>query len=105
MKQFENKDRQAILLYCAERLMDGRLSQGEVLKALRKELLNMNQSQYAEFVGVSRKTISDIERGVGGQNTQVLNAVFKPLGFRLGLVPRAPHILPQVFRDTPTVLK
>ena len=45
----------------------------------------MNQESYATLVGLSRKTISDIENDTGKQTLPVINSAFKPFGLTFGL--------------------
>jgi DNA-binding XRE family transcriptional regulator len=49
----------------------------------------MNQENYATLVGLSRKTISDIENDTGRQTLPVLNNALKPFGLTFGLQLRA----------------
>ncbi|CAH0536597.1 hypothetical protein VMF7928_00552 [Vibrio marisflavi CECT 7928] len=48
---------------------------------------------FSELVGVSRKTLSDIENDRGSYNTAVLNKVFKPFGLSVGLIPSSTNRL------------
>ncbi len=70
-----------------EQLQDGILTQGEALKILRVQVLNVRQEQFATLVKVSRKTISDIENDNGNYSVDLLNQVFRPFGLQVGLVP------------------
>lgn len=87
------EQREALLLEELQRLLDGSTSQGEVLSALRRKVLGFNQTQYAQLVGVSRRTLSDIERDTGNVTVETLNRVFRPLGLQLGLLPRQRSLL------------
>lgn len=58
---------------------------------------NLSQSEFAAQLGVSRKTISDIERGVAEHLS--LNTALQALwlaGFQLEALPRRPPTLPEV---------
>ena len=56
------------------------------LLALRKRK-GITQTQLAEDSGIAQPDISLIERGEGNPTVATLNALAKPLGGRLGLVP------------------
>lgn len=68
-------------------LLLGNISQGQALRMLRVEILGIKQADYAKAVGISRKTLSDIENDKGNYSVDILNSVFKPLGLEMGLVP------------------
>ncbi|WP_346350611.1 helix-turn-helix transcriptional regulator [Oceanimonas sp. AH20CE76] len=85
--------REALLFSLLDKLFSGDITEGELLRTLRKELLEMSQTDYANMVGVSRRTLSDIERNAGSPTLAVLNAVFRPLGLKAGLVPRSPAMM------------
>lgn len=80
------------MLESLEAVRQGEMTQGELLRRVRKQALGLSQEQYARFVGVSRRSLSDIERDAGQQTVSVLNRVFRPLGLEMGLVRRAPRI-------------
>ncbi|WP_288131931.1 helix-turn-helix domain-containing protein [Microbulbifer sp.] len=90
------QQRQALLIKLLTQYMLGELSQGQLLQYLRKEILNFNQTQYAEFVGVSRRTLSDLERDKGSPANTVINKVFKPFGLQAGLIPIHPHVAQKI---------
>ncbi|MPX98332.1 XRE family transcriptional regulator, partial [Salinivibrio sp. VYel6] len=48
-----------------KRLLFGELTQGQALKNLRVTILGLKQDVFAKLVGVSRKTLSDIENDRG----------------------------------------
>lgn len=79
--------REAVILDLMVQILKGDITDGQLLQQLRKQLLGLNQDRFAELVGVSRKTISDIERGKGSPSQQILNDVFKPFGLRAGIIP------------------
>jgi DNA-binding XRE family transcriptional regulator len=85
MKKLSPFEREAYLHKLLEQLRNHEMTEGVVLATLRKNILGMNQEDYAALVGVSRKTISDIENDTGKQTLPVMNSVFKPFGLRLGL--------------------
>ncbi len=92
MKLLTPQEREALLVTSLQKILDGELSEGKVLRQLRKEVLGMSQDQYAALVGVSRRTLSDIENDTGSQSIAVINSVFKPFGLRLGLLPRSKYL-------------
>lgn len=96
MKTLSGEEREALLRKLLLETLNGERTRGELLRSLRNEVTGLNQDQYAALVGVSRKTLSDIERDVGSPATQVLNRVFKPFGLKVGLVPRHPELLQQL---------
>ncbi|MBB3190006.1 helix-turn-helix transcriptional regulator [Halomonas cerina] len=85
--------REAALLNQLGRLLRGETTEGQVLRTLRREVLGLSQSDYAALVGVSRRTLSDIERDAGSFSTASMNRVFRPLGLKVGLVPRQADLL------------
>ena len=87
VKKMSPQAREALLLKLLIQVFEQRISEGELLSTLRKQVLGLNQTQYAALVGISRRTLSNVERNAGFQTLGVLNAVFKPLGLRAGLLP------------------
>ncbi|WP_290369155.1 helix-turn-helix transcriptional regulator [Vibrio hippocampi] len=77
----------------------GELTQGLALKALRMEVLGIKQDAFAKMVGVSRKTISEIENDRGAFKTDILDKVFKPFGLKVGLVPVSVSLLSSVLNE------
>ena len=84
----EFKDNETFMLEALEQVWLGEMTEGQLLRFLRKEVLKMNQEQYGNLAGISRKTLSDLENGKIQANTKVLNQAFKPLGLKVGLIPR-----------------
>ncbi|WP_240002681.1 helix-turn-helix transcriptional regulator [Photobacterium kishitanii] len=80
-----------------KQLIFGQLSQGKALKNLRIGVLGIKQDVFAKMVGVSRKTISDIENDRGHFNADILGKVFKPFGLKIGLIPSSPAALKALF--------
>ncbi len=85
MKKLTPFEREDYLKSLLEKLNHQEMTAGQVLATLRKNILNMNQESYATLVGLSRKTISDIENDTGKQTLPVLNSAFKPFGLTFGL--------------------
>lgn len=74
-------------------LLMNELTQGLALKELRINVLGVKQDTFAKMVGVSRKTISEIENDRGTFKTDILDKVFKPFGLKVGLVPISTNLL------------
>lgn len=86
------KDREVALLAQLNRLLREERSKGQVLRYLRREVLGMSQGDYAARVGVSRRTLSDIERDMDNASMATLDRVFRPLDLKVGLMPRCPAL-------------
>ncbi|GGN28768.1 MULTISPECIES: helix-turn-helix transcriptional regulator [Marinomonas] len=93
-------ERQALLVELLQQHMLGGLTQGQMLKRLRKEVLGFSQTRYAELVGVSRRTLTDIEQDKGSQVQSIIDKVFKPLGMKSGLTPIHPHVAKHIMAGT-----
>lgn len=78
------------------RMMFGEISQGNTLKELRLNVLGLRQEAYATLVGVSRKTLSEIENGKGNYTADIINKVFKPFGLKVGLMPVSSSLLAEI---------
>ncbi|WP_151825448.1 helix-turn-helix transcriptional regulator, partial [Acinetobacter bereziniae] len=81
------QDRQQVLIDLYTKYLMNEISMGQLLAYLRKNLLSMSQEQYATLVGISRRTLSDIEQDKGKLTQSVVDKVFKPLGLKAGLIP------------------
>ncbi|QOL15703.1 helix-turn-helix transcriptional regulator [Dickeya dianthicola] len=84
------------------RMMFGEISQGNALRELRLNVLGLRQEAYASLVGVSRKTLSEIENGKGNYTADIINKVFKPFGLKMGLIPVSPSLLAEILSTAPT---
>lgn len=84
--------REALLLEMIEQLFAEKTTPGMVLRTLRRQVLTMNQTEYASLAGISRRTLSDIETGKGSPSLAVLNRAFRPFGLTVGLMPRSPAL-------------
>jgi DNA-binding XRE family transcriptional regulator len=80
-------DRQSVLHAAIRDILLGKITQGELLKRLRVDVLGLKQEEYAKLVSVSRKTLSDIENDKGNYSAEVINKIYKPFGLQTGLVP------------------
>lgn len=76
-----------------KQLLLGEVTQGNALKSLRIEVLGLKQDAFARLVGVSRKTLSDVENDKGNYTSDIINKLFKPFGLQVGLVPTSKHLL------------
>lgn len=85
--------REAMLLELLQHFIEDKLSQGELLMQLRKKVLGFSQERYSALVGISRRTLSDIEQDKENTTLSTLNRPFKSSGLKLGVLPRQPHML------------
>jgi DNA-binding XRE family transcriptional regulator len=67
-----------------EDVNNGTISLNEALKIARK-VLNKNQAEYANLVGVSKKVIADFEVNKGNPTLATINKLFSPVGLVVGL--------------------
>lgn len=92
-------EREALLLALVQALYKDEITEGMLLQRLRKQVLGLTQEQYATLVGISRRTLSDIERDKAQLTLTVMNRVFKPLGLKAGLLPRSRGLLQKLVGD------
>ncbi len=90
MKNLTGDEREALLITLLRAVQREEMTEGELL---RKDILAMNQDEYAALVNVSRRTLSDIERDAGNPSLPVLKRVFRPLELTIGLLPRSEGVL------------
>lgn len=90
--EMTEEEKQSLLLDLLRQHILGEISQGDLLKYLRKKILGISQTRYAEFIGISRRTLSDIEQNKGSQAQGVIDKVFKPFGIKSSLAPIQPHM-------------
>lgn len=83
----QHADKRQTMKEIIGRMVEGELSQGEALKMLRIKVLGLKQEDYANLVGVSRKTLSENENNKGNYSADVTNKVFRPFGLKVGLIP------------------
>lgn len=87
------QDRKTVMNGIIKQLLLGEVTQGNALKSLRIEVLGLKQDAFARLVGVSRKTLSDVENDKGNYTSDIINKLFKPFGLQVGLVPTSKHLL------------
>jgi transcriptional regulator with XRE-family HTH domain len=85
--------REAHLVASLRRFYKGELSEGRLLRTLRKDALGLTQQRYADLAGISRRTLSDLEGDKGNVTVEVMTRAFRPLGLKVGLLPRHPELL------------
>lgn len=86
-------EREAAFLELLEKAIKSDLTHGKLLRKIRKELLGFSQDRYASLAGISRRTLSDVEQDKESITLTTLNRAFKPLGLKLGLLPRQTHMM------------
>ena len=98
-KELTSIEREALLTTLAAQLVREEISSGQVLRQLRREVLGMSQTQYADLVGISRRSLSDLEADKASPTVALLNQVFRPLGLQVGLLPRNRELARHAIRD------
>lgn len=53
-----------------------------------RRIMGLNQTKYADLVGVSRRVLIDFERGAGNPTLETLEKLGKPFGFRVAFRPQ-----------------
>ena len=96
----QTQDRQQVLIDLYMQYLLNEITLGQLLANLRKNILSMSQEQYANLVGISRRTLTDIEQDKGKLTQSVLDKVFKPLGLKAGLVPTHEHIVRKIIKPS-----
>ncbi|KJV49277.1 XRE family transcriptional regulator [Pantoea sp. BL1] len=92
-------EREAVFLDLLEEAIKNNSTHGKLLRKIRKELLGFSQERYASLAGISRRTLSDVEQDKESITLTTLNRVFKPLGLRLGLLPRQTHMMQELLTN------
>jgi|TARA_R110001583_G_scaffold66309_3_gene190761 DNA-binding XRE family transcriptional regulator len=72
---------------CIE-LITSQITTGKALQRLRTEMLFANQEQYAKMVGITRKTLSEIEGDKSKASALVLGKALRGVGLELLVLPR-----------------
>ena len=92
-------EREAAFLDLLEEAIKNNLTHGKLLRKIRKEVLGFSQERYASLAGISRRTLSDVELDKESITLTTLNRVFKPLGLKLGLLPRQKHMMQELLSN------
>ena len=87
MKRLSMEEREALLCELLVKLYSGAIHEGELLRNLRKELLGMDQERYASLIGISRRTLSAIERNTAAPSLKTVDQIFRPFGLKMALTP------------------
>ena len=96
----QTQDRQQVLIDLYMQYLLNEITLGQLLAYLRKNILGISQEQYANLVGVSRRTLTDIEQDKGKLTQSVLDKGFKPLGLKAVLVPTHEHIVRKIIKPS-----
>lgn len=99
MKHLSGEEREELLINLLRAVQHDRMTEGQLLRTLRKDILDMNQDEYAALVKISRRTLSDIERDAGNPSLPVLKRVFRPLGLTIGILPRSDSVRQRMLRS------
>ena len=99
-KENQPLDRQQLLIDLYTQYLFGKITLGQLLNHLRKNVLGLSQEKHAAMVGISRRTLTDIEQDKGQLTQVVLDKVFKPLGLKAGLVPTHEHIVSKIIKPS-----
>lgn len=92
-RELTSDEREAKLLDVVRQLLTEEINEGEALRILRRDVLGLSQDAYAKLVGISRRTLSDLECSRANMTFEAMNQVFRPLGLKVGLLPRQPGML------------
>lgn len=65
------------------------LSLGEALRVLRAAYLGLSRARFAQLVKVSTRELAKIEGDQANSTLETLGRVFRPFGFKIGLLPMA----------------
>ncbi len=92
-RELNPDEREAKLVEVVRQLLAEEINEGDALRILRRDVLGLSQDAYAKLVGISRRTLSDLERNRANITLDTMNRVYRPLGLRVGLLPRPPGML------------
>ena len=93
VEELTPSQKEKLLVNLTKSILLREISPGELLRRLRVSYLGMNQDDYAELIGISRRSLHAIETDEKPMSSTTLLKAFSPLGFTLGLVPQSPEIL------------
>ena len=83
MTEFTVEKRRAIMQSIEDGLSSGELSIGDAIKIIRSDLYGMSQTHYARFMGISDKTLRDIEKGNTDPRLSIVTKLLESGGMRL----------------------
>jgi DNA-binding XRE family transcriptional regulator len=83
----EIRQRGILLDELRDQLTAGTISIGGAVKRLRTDVTGLRQEQFAAMCKISLRTLRQIEQDDGNPTFQTLNAVFRPFGMQVGIVP------------------
>ncbi|MFC0268049.1 helix-turn-helix transcriptional regulator [Kushneria aurantia] len=92
MSELSPQQRETLLFELLDQLFDEQITPGQLLKRLRREVLSMNQTEYAALASISRRTLSAIETDRNQHTLDTFNRAFRPFGLSIGLLPRDRHM-------------
>lgn len=92
-------ERESTLIKLLQDAIQNDFTHGKLLRKIRKEVLGFSQERYASLAGISRRTLSDVEQDKESITLTTLNRVFKPLGLKLGLLPRQKHMMQELLSN------
>ncbi len=74
-----------------EGLQTGRLSLGTGVRRLRRDITGLTQADFARMARISLRTLRQLEQDEGNPTPATLQAVLRPFGLRMGVVPLKRH--------------
>jgi len=83
MSDLSVQKRRDIMQDIEDGLASGELSMGDAVKAIRTRLYDMSQTHYARFMGISDKTLRDIEKGNTDPRLSIIKKLLESGGLRL----------------------
>ena len=77
--------REAIRSEILQQLENNEISLGNAVTQFRKQLTHLTQTNYAELIKISRRSLQQIETDTGNPSLQTLNKVLKPMCMAMGV--------------------
>lgn len=74
-----------------EGLQTGRLSLGTGVRRLRRDITGLTQADFARMARISLRTLRQLEQDESNPTLATLQAVFRPFGLGMGVVPLKRH--------------
>lgn len=81
-------ERQRYLQDLREQLAEGKVSIGEAVYRLRKEVTGLRQDQFARMCKISLRALRQIEHDEGNPTLHTLNSIFHLFGMQMGVIKR-----------------